>query len=162
MSPGSAQSAPCSAVARTLGWLTSVATMVVLGFIANRWPDKIGSVAGGMVGVSCFLFVSNELISMFRLLLCPQLVSTSPVGSAPQPALRGVGTRLSPNPQLPVQRGTNWGRELKRGKSLEECRNNCSAREMDGEQADMDRSPLRCSTTAGRLCPSPTRIWASR
>ncbi|KAM3433665.1 hypothetical protein NHJ13734_006338 [Beauveria thailandica] len=26
--------------------------MVVLGFIANRWPGKIGSVAGAMIGVA--------------------------------------------------------------------------------------------------------------
>lgn len=43
--------APCQALARTLGWITSVATMVVLGFIANRWPGRFGSIAGGMVGV---------------------------------------------------------------------------------------------------------------
>lgn len=63
-----AQMAPCQALARTLGWITSVATMVVLGFIANRWPEKLSSIVGGIVGVSsaavsyalflnCFIFL---------------------------------------------------------------------------------------------------------
>ncbi|OAA71754.1 hypothetical protein LEL_08989 [Akanthomyces lecanii RCEF 1005] len=43
---------PCQALARTLGWITSIATMVVLGFIANRWPERFGSIAGGMGGVA--------------------------------------------------------------------------------------------------------------
>ncbi|OAA53704.1 hypothetical protein ISF_08643 [Cordyceps fumosorosea ARSEF 2679] len=47
--------ATCQALARALGWATSLGAMVVMGFIANRWPDKIGSVVGGMVGVAVAL-----------------------------------------------------------------------------------------------------------
>ncbi|TQV92481.1 hypothetical protein V2A60_007167 [Cordyceps javanica] len=52
MSRNTAPLAACQAVARALGWATSIAAMVVMGFIANRWPGKIGSVAGGMIGIS--------------------------------------------------------------------------------------------------------------
>jgi hypothetical protein len=56
MAPVDSSSKALNAVARALGWLTSVATMVVLGFIVNRWPDKAGPVAAGIVGVCCSFY----------------------------------------------------------------------------------------------------------
>ncbi|KAJ3486921.1 hypothetical protein NLG97_g6521 [Lecanicillium saksenae] len=53
---------PCQALARTLGWITSIATMVIMGFIANRWPEKIGSIAAAMAGVSPILVFSRALV----------------------------------------------------------------------------------------------------
>lgn len=55
MSTHAAPMATGQALARALGWATSIAAMVVMGFVANRWPAKIGSIAGGMVGVAMAL-----------------------------------------------------------------------------------------------------------
>ncbi|EJP61890.1 hypothetical protein HC256_005511 [Beauveria bassiana] len=37
--------------------------MVVLGFIANRWPGKIGSVAGAMMGVAAAILNDSWLVA---------------------------------------------------------------------------------------------------
>lgn len=51
MAPLDSSNKALNAVARAMGWMTSVATMVVLGFIINRWPEKGGPIAAGIVGV---------------------------------------------------------------------------------------------------------------
>ncbi|KAK5989693.1 hypothetical protein PT974_07948 [Cladobotryum mycophilum] len=46
-------------VARTLGWMTGVATICILAFIINRWPDKGGAVAAGLVG-ACIAVLNDS------------------------------------------------------------------------------------------------------
>lgn len=48
-------------VARAVGWMTSVTTLVILAFIINQWADKGGAIAAGLVGVSCSLNHSIQL-----------------------------------------------------------------------------------------------------
>lgn len=54
------------AAARLVGWFTSLVTMVVLGFIANRWPDRLSAVAAGMAGV-CARFPFLIFLPFYRL-----------------------------------------------------------------------------------------------
>ena len=40
------------AVARLLGWLTDLTTILVLGYIMRCWPTEGGAVTAGLLGVS--------------------------------------------------------------------------------------------------------------
>ena len=42
------------AVLRSIAWVTSVAAMVVCGYILHKWPEYGNAVATGVVGVCCF------------------------------------------------------------------------------------------------------------
>lgn len=39
------------ASARTLGWLTSLLTIIILGYVVREWPTKLSAIAAGLVGV---------------------------------------------------------------------------------------------------------------
>jgi hypothetical protein len=59
-------------VARAVGWMTGVTTLVILAFIINQWSNKGGAVAAGLVGVSlCDIHTGNILA-----------VSSSPLSSS--------------------------------------------------------------------------------
>lgn len=40
------------ALLRSMGWLTSVAAIVVLSYVLHRWPADVNAVATGILGVS--------------------------------------------------------------------------------------------------------------
>ncbi|KAK0388919.1 hypothetical protein NLU13_2496 [Sarocladium strictum] len=53
------------AVARMVGWLTSIAALVVMAYVINKWPRSGGAVAAAMVGTGvAILNDSWEMVSI--------------------------------------------------------------------------------------------------
>ncbi|KAL6804952.1 hypothetical protein GGI42DRAFT_306877 [Trichoderma sp. SZMC 28013] len=53
-------------VARAVGWMTSVTTLVILAFIINQWADKGGAIAAGLVG-SAIAILNDSWIVVAKL-----------------------------------------------------------------------------------------------
>ncbi|EHK21155.1 uncharacterized protein TRIVIDRAFT_70256 [Trichoderma virens Gv29-8] len=53
-------------VARAVGWMTSVTTLVILAFIINQWVDKGGAIAAGLVG-SAIAILNDSWIVVAKL-----------------------------------------------------------------------------------------------
>lgn len=47
------------AVARLLGWLTSLATLLALAYLVRRWSDKGGSAAAGFLGIAVAMLTDS-------------------------------------------------------------------------------------------------------
>lgn len=51
-------------VARLLGWLTSVSTLLVLAYLVRRWPDKGGTAAAAFLGIAVAMLTDSwEMIA---------------------------------------------------------------------------------------------------
>ncbi|KAM0253900.1 hypothetical protein ACHAQJ_007075 [Trichoderma viride] len=53
-------------VARAVGWMTAVTTLVILAFIINQWSDKGGAIAAGLVG-SAIAILNDSWIVVAKL-----------------------------------------------------------------------------------------------
>ncbi|KAI9166447.1 hypothetical protein HJFPF1_02549 [Paramyrothecium foliicola] len=45
---------------RFIGWIVDVISVVVLGYIAHRWPKRGGTIAAGMIG-SCLAMLNDSI-----------------------------------------------------------------------------------------------------
>ncbi|KAL7943342.1 hypothetical protein V8C42DRAFT_346796 [Trichoderma barbatum] len=50
-------------VARAVGWMTSVTTLVILAFVINQWPDKGGAIAAGLVGAGISILNDSWIVA---------------------------------------------------------------------------------------------------